>query len=70
MIAYYWETRDGSLVRLVVYIGTLVVFLISAVATSSASTFVILLFGFMGLTGILDEYRRRRRTARNRRARS
>jgi UDP-N-acetylmuramyl pentapeptide phosphotransferase/UDP-N-acetylglucosamine-1-phosphate transferase len=67
MIAHYWETRDGSPVRLAIYVAALVVFLISAVPSSSASTFVILLFGFIGLTGILDEYRRWRRAVTSRR---
>jgi UDP-N-acetylmuramyl pentapeptide phosphotransferase/UDP-N-acetylglucosamine-1-phosphate transferase len=66
MIAYYWETRDRSLVRLAIYVAALVVFLISAVPSSS-STFVVLLFGFIGLTGILDEYRRWRRAVTSRR---
>jgi UDP-N-acetylmuramyl pentapeptide phosphotransferase/UDP-N-acetylglucosamine-1-phosphate transferase len=66
MIAHYWETRDGSPVRLAIYVAALVVFLISAVQSSS-STFVILLFGFIGLTGILDEYRRWRRAVTSRR---
>jgi cytochrome b561 len=66
MIAYYWETRDRSLVRLAIYVAALVVFLIGAVPSSS-STFVVLLFGFIGLTGILDEYRRWRRAVTSRR---
>jgi len=66
MIAYYWETRDRSLVRLAIYVAALIVFLISAVPSSS-STFVVLLFGFIGLTGILDEYRRWRRAVTSRR---
>ena len=70
MIAYYWETRDGSLVKLVIYVVALVGFVVGAVASPRASMFVILLFGFIGLTGILDEYRRWRRMTRNRRARS
>jgi UDP-N-acetylmuramyl pentapeptide phosphotransferase/UDP-N-acetylglucosamine-1-phosphate transferase len=65
MVAYYWETRDGSLVRLAIYVAAVAVFLISAVP--SLSTFVILLFGIIGLTGILDEYRRWRRAVTSRR---